>query len=80
MLAEKPRVPAEPSRQAEEDKCDPLLNLPHEEDAQLLGAVRVVLPAELPQGVLVVPDQSPDGDGVSYSVSYHLIQWMFHKT
>ena len=49
-------------------------DLPHKEDPQFLGGVRVLIPAELPQGILVVADQSPDGDGVSYSVSYHLIQ------
>ena len=35
-------------------------DLLHQEDPQLLGAVRVVVPAELPKGVLVVTDQSPD--------------------
>ena len=40
-------------------------DLPHQEDPQLLGAVGVVGPAELSQGVLVVTDQSPGGMGYS---------------
>ena len=38
-------------------------DLLHQQDPQLLGAVGVVVPAELPEGVLVVTDQSPDDDG-----------------
>ena len=43
--------------------------LSHQEDSQLLGALRVVIPAQLSQCVLVVTDQSPD-DGMSYPVIF----------
>ena len=38
-------------------------DLLHQQDPQLLGAVGVVVAAELSKGVLVVTDQSPDDDG-----------------
>ena len=43
----------------------------HEEDPQLLGAVGVLAPAELPEGVLVVTDKSPD-DGMGFAIIFSM--------